>query len=438
MGYRDYSVKRRMPLWSENNALLMLIILNVFVYITLRFILAVYGLSGGVENNYYKQIFEWFSMPADFSTFITRPWTILSSGFTHMDFWMLLSNMFWLWTYGYIFQDLTGNRRIFPLYLYSAVIGAGIYLLCYAIFPQLKSAPETQFYFGAIAPIMAIAVGATAFAPGYRLFPMIAGGIPLWVMTVVFLIIDVFYLTARPAWFFPHIGAALTGFPERSAKLVAIKATDDPLEAKVKWLAKLRVARSRGRTSQYSSSSASSSRKLTQKPGTSSTLAAIRVCSPSRAASSRCSRRTKRPSGKASTACASMYSLTGLGSHDIFRDLIVLKSSSPDEKGVVLLKYARTFDAVIALFDLPRLLDRYVFVLEPCWAGYCDPSILMFISSEREVIVQCPESLVAPFIAPTVFNKPFEGISVGIKVYAHQRHGVARGPEVEARAVGLC
>jgi membrane associated rhomboid family serine protease len=212
MGYRDYSVKRRVSIWSENNALLMLIVLNVFVYITLRFILAVYGLSGGIEANYYKQIFEWFSMPADFSTFITRPWTLISSGFTHMDFWVMLSNMFWLWTYGFIFQDLTGNRRIFPLYLYGSVISAGVYLLCYAIFPQLKNAPEAHLYFGAIGPIMSIAIGATAFAPGYRLFPMIGGGIPLWVMTVVFLIIDIFYLTSRPAWFFPHIGAALTGF----------------------------------------------------------------------------------------------------------------------------------------------------------------------------------------------------------------------------------
>lgn len=111
-------------------------------------------------------------------------------------------------------------------------------------------------------------------------------------------------------------------------------------------------------------------------------------------------------SSKASVACASLYSLTGAGPHDIFRDLIVLKSSSPDEKGVVLLKYARTFDAVISLFEFRTLLDRYVFVLEPCWAGYCDPSILMFLAPGNPVIVQCfteedhrfIESIGAPFI----------------------------------------
>lgn len=91
----------------------------------------------------------------------------------------------------------------------------------------------------------------------------------------------------------------------------------------------------------------------------------------------------------ASDACASLYSISGRGTHDIFRDLIVLKKYAPDEKGVILLKYARTFDAVIALFDVKRLMERYVFVLEPCWAGYCDPSILMFIVPGHPVVVQC-------------------------------------------------
>jgi len=150
-------------------------------------------------------------------------------------------------------------------------------------------------------------------------------------------------------------------------------------------------------------------------------------------------------SAKASTACASLYSLTGLGSHDIFRDLIVLKSSSPDEKGVVLLKYARTFDAVIALFDLPRLLERYVFVLEPCWSGYCDPSILMFLAPGHPVIVQCftdedhrfISSIGLPFIpvrlgpADWVDADRFVNVHSGVKTYdlvmvanwaAHKRH----------------
>ena len=150
-------------------------------------------------------------------------------------------------------------------------------------------------------------------------------------------------------------------------------------------------------------------------------------------------------SGKASIACASLYSLTGLGPHDIFRDLIVLKSPSSGGKGVILLKYARTFEAVIALFDLPRLLDRYLFVLEPCWAGYCDPSILMFLTPGHPVIVQCfteedhrfISSIGLPFIpvrlgpADWVDADRFANVHTGAKTYdlvmvanwaAHKRH----------------
>ena len=206
MGYRDYLGPKKTSIWSDNNALLMLIILNVFAYIILRFILAVYGYSNLRSENFYLNIFEWFSMPARFSTFITRPWTLITSNFTQLDIWLLLSNMFWLWTYGFIFQDLTGNTRIIPLYLYGGIAGAVVYLIGYNVFPQMKALADNQLYFGATTSIIAIAMGATVFSPGYRLFPMIRGGIPLWVMTAAFGVIDVFYLFRKTRFLFPAPG----------------------------------------------------------------------------------------------------------------------------------------------------------------------------------------------------------------------------------------
>jgi glycosyltransferase involved in cell wall biosynthesis len=91
----------------------------------------------------------------------------------------------------------------------------------------------------------------------------------------------------------------------------------------------------------------------------------------------------------ASRAMAGIYSLSGRGKSDLFRDLIVLKRHTPGEKGVILLKYARTFSAVVALLDVGRLQERYTFVLEPCWAGYCDPSILMLIARDQPMMVMC-------------------------------------------------
>lgn len=211
MRYRDYSSRKGVSFWSENNALLMLISLNVFGFITLRFIMAVYGLSHLSEERFYTDIFQYFAMPGDLKTFITRPWTFLSSAFSQLDLFLLISNMLWLWTYGFIFQDLTGNRSIIPLYLYSAVAGAVLFLLSFLVFPNWKGAVGAPYYFGATSAIIGIAAGTTLLSPGYRLFPMISGGIPLWVLTAVFGIIDIFYLTAKPAWFLSHLGAAGIG-----------------------------------------------------------------------------------------------------------------------------------------------------------------------------------------------------------------------------------
>ncbi len=83
------------------------------------------------------------------------------------------------------------------------------------------------------------------------------------------------------------------------------------------------------------------------------------------------------------------YSMTGKGNLDLLRDVIVLKKSIEKEKGVVLIKYTPTFDAFLAFFDIDAIMERYYIVLEPSWAGYCDPSILMFLSANHRVVIQC-------------------------------------------------
>jgi glycosyltransferase involved in cell wall biosynthesis len=113
----------------------------------------------------------------------------------------------------------------------------------------------------------------------------------------------------------------------------------------------------------------------------------------------------------ASHAVGSLYSIAGAGKHDLWRDVIVLKAASADEKGVILLKYARTFDAMVALFDVQRLMERYTFVLEPCWAGLCTPSVLMFLARGNPVVVQCFTKADRDFISSV--GAPFAPVNLG-------------------------
>src|SRR5262249_15223939 len=54
-------------------------------------------------------------------------------------------------------------------------------------------------------------------------------------------------------------------------------------------------------------------------------------------------------------------------------NVIVLKSPSPDEKGVLLLKYTPHFYNFLVNFDLVKVMQSFHLVLEPSWFPYPEP-----------------------------------------------------------------
>jgi len=218
MPYYEKEYKRRSIFTQDNSALITLIAINLIIYVLLAFAAALYHLKfeNGAEANsaFQNNVLAWLAIPADLHKLASRPWTLLTHMFVHADFWHIFGNMLWLWMFGYILQDLTGNRKVFPIFLYGALGGAIAFMLAYNIAPALK--PELAFAsaLGASAGIMAIAVATTILAPGYRIFPMIAGGIPLWIITGLYVIIDLATIPSRinTGGHIAHLAGALTGF----------------------------------------------------------------------------------------------------------------------------------------------------------------------------------------------------------------------------------
>ena len=133
--------------------------------------------------------------------------------FAHKDFFHLLGNMFFLWSFGYILQDLTGNRKLVPIYIYGGIAGGLFYILSYYIFPSLQPGISSGIFLGSNAAIMAVAVATTTVSPDYRIFPMINGGIPLWILTLVYVIIDFASIpVGDPAKYIAHLSGAGLGF----------------------------------------------------------------------------------------------------------------------------------------------------------------------------------------------------------------------------------
>lgn len=211
MGFRDYP-KKSSTQWSAGNPLIMLIIVNALFFILLHFIKSIYSFTRIPEELFMQHVHNWFVVPGRFSLFLQRPWTLLTAMFTQMSLILLVSNLFWLWTFGYILQDLVGERRIFPLYVYGGVVSTIVFLFIYNVIPPFRASGLLVMYAGATSSIIGVAVAATTISPHYRLFPMIGNGIPLWLLTVAFLVIDLASISGRPELFFVHGAAALMGF----------------------------------------------------------------------------------------------------------------------------------------------------------------------------------------------------------------------------------
>ena len=163
---------------------------------------------------FQHQILDWFALPASLEKLSTRPWVLFTYMFSHLGVWQLISSLLWLWGFGYILQDLTGNRKLIPLYLYGGFVGGVFFLLTNNIFPvltqQINILPPML---GASAALMAVAVGTTTLAPGYRIFPMINGGIPLWVLTLIFVLIDYATIASSSAGMaLAHLAGGMMGF----------------------------------------------------------------------------------------------------------------------------------------------------------------------------------------------------------------------------------
>jgi membrane associated rhomboid family serine protease len=190
MDVKEENYRKRMGLGQDGNALVQLLVLNAVIFVILKFVYIFFLMTGSSKDTFVTHVYSWFVLSASPEKIVWRPWTLISFMFTDQQIFRFISNMFWLWCFGYILQDLTGNRKLIPIYLYGGLGGAIIFVLVHMIFPQLREQINTDSLTAANCSIAAVAVATTVVSPDYRIFPMISGGIPLWILTLVFLLLN--------------------------------------------------------------------------------------------------------------------------------------------------------------------------------------------------------------------------------------------------------
>lgn len=216
-------IKKHFSLGQDDNALTWLIILIAIGFVAVNAIKIVMFMGGdsrgaqianvSAENvAFHIQVLPLFALSTDLSMLAHHPWTLLTYMFAHESVLHVVSTLLWLWAFGYILQDLSGNRHLFPLFLYGGVIGGIIFLISSNAIHNFANGPLTLML-GSGASVMAIAIAATTLAPNFRIFPMINGGIPLWVIMLVYVAIDYTTIaTQNGGTALAHLSGGVFGF----------------------------------------------------------------------------------------------------------------------------------------------------------------------------------------------------------------------------------
>lgn len=210
---RDYD--SRLSFGTKINPLVVLIGIAMIIFVVLTFFRGLTYLrlpeGGDVTGVFNEKVLCWFALSGDISKALVKPWTILTYSFVHTNIWQLFASMIWLWSFGYILVDLTGFKKIVPVFLYGTIAGAVAFLVAKSFLPV--SVIGTDYFMGGGPAVLAICAAATTISPNYKIFPMLGGGISLWILSVIYLAIDMGTLPVNsPEVYIAHLAGALMGF----------------------------------------------------------------------------------------------------------------------------------------------------------------------------------------------------------------------------------
>jgi membrane associated rhomboid family serine protease len=218
MNYSEKQYRQKLQLDKSHSGLLMIMAICLIAFVGFAFVKALWYFNYPDKKValalFNKNVLGLFTLPADGSQLLNRPWTILTAMFVHdnNDVWKVFPNMFWLWSFGYILQDLTGGKKIIPVFIYGALGGSIAFVLAYNLLPSLQQQIPYATLGAASCGVMAVAIVTTFVSPNYRLFPMIGGGIPLWVLTGLYLAsVFITIPISDTGTLITHIAAAFTG-----------------------------------------------------------------------------------------------------------------------------------------------------------------------------------------------------------------------------------
>jgi membrane associated rhomboid family serine protease len=203
----------------HNNAHAQLIIINVVVFAVVGILGVIFTISGFKEIAWVVQ--KQFHIPAEFSEFLNRPWTVITYAFMHGGFLHILFNMLALYWFGRLFVEYLGSDKLVAVYVLGALFGAIFYLLAYNTIPFfMQHVEEAKLHtvnginmVGASAAVNAIVVATAVLLPNYTFFMLFLGPVKIKYIAAVAVLLSILGADGDNAGGnIAHLGGALIGF----------------------------------------------------------------------------------------------------------------------------------------------------------------------------------------------------------------------------------
>ncbi len=197
--------------FQTGNTITRLIIVNVAVFVLLMILQLILKVGAGFsgDGSLFATITRYLFLSQDLLWDARHPWTILTHMFTHTGLFHILFNMVVLYWFGRIAGDLLGDHRMLPLYLFSGLAGALIYLLTA---PLMYSGSSSLH--GASGAIMGIVAAAGLTAPDYQVRLLFFGDVRLKYIVLALILISFIGIGSmdNAGGHMAHLGGAAFGF----------------------------------------------------------------------------------------------------------------------------------------------------------------------------------------------------------------------------------
>jgi len=196
-------------IFKSGSAVNKLIAANVVVFIILGLVRLVVFIMQTSEM-YFEDIISWLAVPAALPILATRPWTIFTYMFVHIEFMHILFNMLWLFWIGKIFEEYLGYRKFTFVYIAGGLAGGAFFIAFSNLVPAFHTISPT---IGASASVMAIIAATATLLPDYGIGLLFLGTVKLRWLAIGYVVLDIIVLPGgNIGGQLAHLGGALLGF----------------------------------------------------------------------------------------------------------------------------------------------------------------------------------------------------------------------------------